>query len=188
MTQRNASAAVLTELGSTSNAPFHLFQVLWDSGTVYLTDSATEISWGGQTYTALGSMLGFGNIEESAGLQATGVDLTLSGVPTSLVSSFMTEDFIDRHVKIYKGFFDANGAVIADPILIFEGLMDAPDFVEAVEDNSTVITIPASNQWMAFDKVNGRMTNTNSQARYFSGDKGFNFVPGLNEKIITWGE
>ena len=188
MTQRDASAAVLTELGGTANQPFHLYQIFWDSGTIYLTDAASDITWSSNTYSALGKMLGFEAIEETTALEANGTTFTLSGVPTDLVSSFLTENFIDRQIKVYKGFFDANGAVVVDPIVIFTGLMDAPDLVEAIEDNSTVITIPASNQWVQFDKVNGRTTNTNSQTRYFTGDKGFNFVPGLNEKIITWGE
>lgn len=187
MTQRNASASVLAEIDAATSAPFHLFQVVWDSGTIYLTDAASEITWGGNTYTALGHMLGFGNVEESVSLQATGVDLVMSGVPTSLVSSFLSENFIDRRVRIYKGFFNSSGAVITDPILIFSGLMDSPDFAEALEDNSTVITIPAYSQWAEFDKTNGRKTNSNSQSLHFTGDRGFNFVPGLKDKVITWG-
>lgn len=188
MTQRGASASVITELASATNAPFHLFEVAWDSGTIYLTDAASSITWSGNTYSALGKMLGFGNIEESVALQATGVDLTLSGVPTDLVSSFLAEDFIDRQVKIYKGFFNSGGAVISDPVLVFQGLMDSPDFQEVLEENATVITIPANSQWAQFDKVNGRKTNTNSQRLHFSGDKGFNFVPGLKDKAIEWGD
>ena len=46
------------------------------------------------------------------------------------ISNFLNNDYIDRDIKIYKGFLDSNNALIVDPILIFDGSIDQPGSVE----------------------------------------------------------
>ena len=80
---------------------------------------------------------------------------------------------------------DSSGTgCIADPFLLFHGSLS--DF--QIEDGGTTatISIQATNHFGNFDKINGRTTSDNSQQRFFSGDKGFEFS-ALTIRDIRWG-
>lgn len=186
MTDRGATSAVITELGKSKNQPFHLVDVDFDTTPIHITDAWTNIAWGDHTYTALGHFLNFSDIEESAELQVASLTAQLSGVDQSVISAVLAEGYIDRPLRIYKGFLDANMAVIASPVLIFEGRMDSPVIQENPDDGSCVVSISATNAWVDFERLSGRHTNHEEQQIFFPGDKGFEFVSEVTREI-TWG-
>jgi hypothetical protein len=186
MADRGASAAVITELGKSQNRPFHLVEVVFDVTPIYITDAWMNISRNGQTYTALGHFLGFSDIEESSELQVANLTAQLSGVDQSVISAVLTENYIDRPLRIYKGFLDGNMAVIANPVLIFEGRMDSPVIQENPDDGSCVVSVSATNAWVDFERLSGRHTNHEEQQIFFPGDMGFEFVSEITQEI-TWG-
>jgi len=186
MADRGATAAVITELGKSKNQPFHLVDVLFDSSPLYLTDAWTNIIWNGKTYTALGHFLGFSDIEETSELQVASLTAQLSGVDQSVISDVLAENYIDRPLLIHKGFLDDNMAVIADPILIFEGRMDSPIIEENPDDGTCTVAVTATNAWVDFERKSGRHTNHEEQQIFFPGDMGFEFASEI-VKDITWG-
>jgi len=109
MADRDATAAVITELGKSKNQPVHLIEVTVEDAdgvaTVsYMTDAWTNVVWNGHTYLALGHFLGFTDIEETADVQVNSLTLSLSGVDQAWISAFLSYFYIDRPVKIYKAF------------------------------------------------------------------------------------
>lgn len=186
MSDRNATAAVIAEIGKSKNQPFHLFDIVFDTTPIYITDAYTTIIWGGKTYTALGHLLGFSDIEESSELQVSSLTAQLSGVDQSLISAVLSEYYIDRPLRIYKGFFDVNMAVIAEPVLIFEGRMDSPVIEENPDDGTCKVAITASSAWVDFERMSGRHTNHEEQQIFFPGDLGFQYSSEV-VKDITWG-
>jgi hypothetical protein len=89
-------------------------------------------------------------------------------------------------LRIWKGFLDANLAVVVDPILIFEGRMDSPVIDENPDNGSCIVSVSATNAWVDFERKSGRHTNHEEQQIFFPGDRGFEFVSELT-KEITWG-
>ena len=86
---------------------------------------------------------------------------------------------------VYRGFLDANQAIIADPFLYyFYGTID--EF--KIKDNTTKATLVLNitSHWGNFSKTSGRTTTDNSQKRFFSGDKGMEFS-ALSVRDIRWG-
>jgi hypothetical protein len=81
---------------------------------------------------------------------------------------------------------DDDLAIVADPILIFEGRMDSPVIDENPDDGSCTVTVSASNAWVDFERLSGRHTNHEEQQIFFPGDKGFEFVSAVTSEI-TWG-
>jgi hypothetical protein len=187
MANRGATSAYLTELAKSQNQPFHLVAIDFDDTPIYITDAWTNITWDGHVFSALGHFLGFSDIEESLELQVANLTAQLSGVDQSLVSAVLTENYIDRPLRIYKGFLDANMAVVADPVLIFAGRMDAPVIEENPDDGTCTVSVSASNAWVDFERKSGRHTNHEEQQIFFPGDKGFEFVSEITSEI-TWGK
>lgn len=183
---REASEAVIAEIIKSKNQPFHLLVAEFSSTTYYLTDAWSSITWDGHTYTALGHFLSFSDIEETSSVQVSSITIQLSGIDQTVVYSVLAENYIDRTVKIYKGFLDDSSAVIVDPILIFEGRMDSPIIQENPDDGTCVVSVSATNTWVDFERLAGRHTNHEEQQLFYPGDKGFEYASEFNKEVL-WG-
>jgi hypothetical protein len=191
MADRDATTAVITELGAARTQPVHLIEITVEDAdgvatVTYMTDAWANIVWGGNTYLALGHFLGFTDIEETADIQVNSLTLSLSGVDQAWISAFLSYYYIDRPVKIYKAFLDGSMAVISAPILIFEGRMDEPGIEEDPEDGSCIVTVSATNCWVDFERRAGRHINHEEQQIFFPGDLGFQYASEI-VKDIAWG-
>ena len=91
------------------------------------------------------------------------------------VNLFLTDEYLDRQVQIYKAFLDSNEAIVSDPLLIFSGRINNPVIKEDVEAGTSTVAVQASSLFVDFDKINARFTNNESQQSFFDGDTGFRF-------------
>ena len=114
------------------------------------------------------------------------ITISLSGVDKTWISRILSENYIDRTVKIYTGFLDNSYALIVDPVLIFEGRIDQPAISEKWDSGKSTVSIACTNAWVDFTRNTGRHTNHEEQQVFFSGDKGFEFASEI-VKDITWG-
>jgi len=187
MADRGLTAEAKAAAEEQFNQPIHLVSVHLDSGTVYMTDAYKNITYGGNEYNAAGSLLGFTDVDETAELVINKVTLSLSGVDQSFISGFLSEDYIDRTVKIYKGFLDSNDDLIVDPILILDGRIDGVGIEEDPENGTSVVQAEVTNIWTDFTRLSGRRTNHENQQLFFPGDMGFEFASEV-VKDIRWGK
>lgn len=185
MTARGASASVLAEIAKAASQPIHLFELHLDSETVRLTNAHRGIAWNGHDYIALGHLLAYDGLEETADLNVTTVRVSLSGALPDTISLVLSHDYIDRRLVIFKAFLDGAGVVI-DPIAIFDGRADSPMIEEDPDSGKCVVVLAAAQHWVDFERRPGRHTNHEEQQIWFPGDKGFEFVSGLNREI-KWG-
>ena len=186
MANRGSSTAFQTEIVKSQSQPIHLIDVVFDDTTHRLTDAFIPITFDGNAYSALGYLLNFSVIEETSEILANRLSIQLSGVGSQFVSEVLTPDYIDRQVIIRKGFLNSSNALIADPIIIFDGRMDNPSISENGSDGSATVTLTASNQFINFTMINGRYTNNSSQQLFYENDNFFSFASEIN-KDIQWG-
>jgi len=193
MSGRGASAAFLTESAKAANQPAHLFEARFDAadgGTLYFTDSYRNITWGGNTYTALGHLIGFTGLTESAELRITDVRVTFSAVDQTMVSQVLQKQYLDRRLVIYKAFFDeATQAIVVDPVSIHDGRMDEPTLNEDPEGGRSTVQVVSHDQFADFERKSGRHTNPTDQALFFPSDKAFDMVAqnAGSQVTLTWG-
>ena len=183
---RGSTAAFQTEIAKAANRPVHLFEVHLDSGVVYANDGYKTITYNSNDYLPLAHFIGFSDIEEAAEVIVSSMTLSLSGVDQTWVSSLLSEDYIDRDIKIFLAFLDDSQALISDPVLVFEGRMDQPVITENPDDGTSVISVTATNAWVDFQRKTGRHTNHEEQQIHFAGDKGFEFASEIVSDIV-WG-
>lgn len=185
MADRGASAAVLAEIGKAANEPIHLFELYLDAETVRLTDAHRPLAWNGADYIALGHLLAYDGLEETAELTVTTVRVSMSGVLQDTVALVLTHDYIDRRLVIYEAFLSGAGVVV-DPVAIFDGRADSPIIDEDPDSGKCQVVLAAAQHWVDFERRPGRHTNHEEQQIWFPGDRGFEFVSGLNREI-RWG-
>lgn len=186
MADRSASASVLTEIAADANTPVHLLEILFDSSTIRMTDCHVPLTWNGNEYLAFGHFLGFSDIEETSEFRVSTMTGTLSGIDQSFISSFLTENYIDRTVNLYKAFLNQYDAVISSPVLIFSGRMSAVTISDDPDGGTSTIAVEAASQWVDFERRPGRRGTNEDQQFHFPGDRGFEFAAEMN-KDIYWG-
>ena len=82
--------------------------------------------------------------------------------------------------------FDTSKSVIADVYTLFVGKMDVMIIRETGE--TSTIELKLENRLVALERAIERRYTDEDQKNLFSGDKGFEFVPDLQDKQLVWGK
>lgn len=184
MSGRGASAEVLAEWGKETNRPIHLLECDFNPW-IYLTDAAVNITWNSNYYLS-STLLGFSSIAETSDLLVNSCTVSLSGVDQSVIALLLQETYLNRKMKIRTAMLDESLAVIASPVLIFDGRMDRPAIAVDPDNGTTVCTVEGVSHWVDFERRPGRHSNNNEQQKHFPGDLGFANVATLPDEIF-WG-
>jgi hypothetical protein len=183
---RDISAGVQSAISATEVQPIILFEGSFSSGTVYVWSGYGDLVWDGDTYLGVGTLGAISNVSEASEISAKGITVSMSGIPSSLISLVLGDVRQGALGKVHMGFLNSSGVVIDDPILMFEGKLDVPSIQEG-GDTST-ITLSYESRLIDLQRAReGRYTNED-QLRAFPGDLGCAFVASLQEKTINWGK
>lgn len=175
-----------TEVTAAELSPIILVQAEFDSGDTNLWSGYGNIVFDGDNYTGAGNLLQISSIEETEDIEARGVTITVSGIPSSLISIALSENYQDRPIKIWFGALnESTGALISDPELMFRGRMDT---MQITEDGETaLIAVRAENNLIALKRPRERRYTSDDQKLDYSTDTFFDQVPALQDDEIVWG-
>lgn len=174
-----------------------LASLQFGDNTVYLWTGLGDMTWNGMTFKGVGTLGMIEGISEDSNVEAKGVKVSLSGVPSSLVSEVLFETRVLRTANIWLCTFDATGALIADPILSYQGKMDEPEIDDA--GDTLTISINIENALVDMNRAVGRRGTDQDQQLDLADvlarlglpsttvDTGFTHVAGLQEQITFWG-
>ncbi len=186
MSSRTISASLSTALQADRVYPLLLVEALFDSGALRLWNGDGALTALGETWTGTGLMLGISPIEETAEIRATGVNISLSGIPSAIVSIALAEDYQGRVARVYVGAFDAStGAVITDPILAFQGSIDTMPISEG-GDTATIV-VAVESRLIQLEKASLRRYTAQDQKVEFPLDTGLDHVAAIQDVTIVWG-
>ena len=187
---RNITTAFNNAVTAEVVVPFFAVSLAFSTGTLYLWNGYGDISLtaGGSTntYTGLGDATGISPIDEQSAIQASGANLVLNGVKSSLISTALSAQYTNRDGKIFLGMFDTSKNVVADVYTLFVGKMDVMIIREAGE--TSTIELKLENRLIALERPNERRMTDEDQRNLFTGDKGFEFIPDLQDKQLVWGK
>jgi len=190
---RDLSSGVSSTLNDDVIYPFFAVELNFDSGTFTAADGTTQdrvlrlwtglgtLTYGGNQYFGTGNMLDISSIEESTEIAAKGATITLSGVPSQVVSLALSEPYQGRECTIYFGMTSAQSSLTE----VFTGYMDQMSIDEGPESSTVQLTV--ENKLIDLERPRvGRFTSEYQKSIY-SEDKGFDFVESLQEQKLTWG-
>ena len=183
---RSLTAAVDTEVQQPDIRVALLAFFDFSSGAVRFWSGVGSLVWNGDTYTGAGNLGSVSLVEETTELRATGLTFALAGIPSALLATALGEHYQGRACTMWLALFDDNWTVIADPAQVFSGRMDQMEITETGE--TAVIRLSAENRLIDLERPNEvRYYTPEDQKRSFPGDKGLDYVPSLQEKVIVWG-
>ena len=183
---RSLTAAALAETQAAQLSPILLFKAQFTSGYVYLWSGMGDLTWDGQTWQGIGVLGGVSEIEETTDIKANGIRVSLSGVPSNMISIALAEVRQNKPCFVYIGFLSASGTIIIDPYQLFAGRLDVPEINDSAD--TAVLTITAENRLIDLDKARMRYYTDADLKIDYPTDKGFEYVSAIQDIEIEWGK
>lgn len=181
---RDITSAVVDEITSQETQIFFLFEAEFASGYVRAWSGYGDLSWSGETWTGAGTLLGVSEISETSDGSANGLSVTMTGIPSELISLALGDIKQGSSGKVWMGFLNS-GSIVSDPVLLFEGRLDVPVIDE--DGSSSSITISYESRLIDLDRVRETRYTDEEQKKMYPGDKGCEFVASLQDAKVVWG-
>jgi len=182
---RSLSAGMQTVSTDSVVRPFILIDADFDAAPVYMWSGVGDLSWDSKTWVGVGNLLTVDAVEESTDMKAAGTKISLSGIPSDLISLALQEDYSGRTLTIYLGAFNDSGTVIANPVAIFRGRMDVMQILDG--GDTATIDVTVESRLIDFERTRTRRYTDQDQKIDYPTDKGFEFVSSIQDKEIVWG-
>ena len=182
---RNLTAAMVTEVTATGLTPVFFVKFEFDSGDIRFWSGIGDKTFNAEIYTGSGDLLTIAPAEETQQLKATNANFNLSGIPSTIISLAMSEDYQGRFVNLWFAILDSSGAIVADPFLQFKGRMDVMNIQDA--GDTATITVSAESVLVDLERPKERRNTDEDHQLDNAGDKFFEFVPALVDREIILG-
>ena len=183
---RGLTNDLITEVTARQLRPIILLKAEFDSGDLLLWSGIGSITYDGDIYTGAGNLINISEIGETTNIEAQGATFVLSGIPSSLLSIALNEPYQGRPITCFFGCLDGNGALIADPVILFKGTADVVQIDETGE--TCTIGLQAENRLIDLKRAKPRRYTPEDQKQEYPADRGLDFVASLQEKEIIWGK
>lgn len=165
--------------------PMFLVQAQFASGSIYVWSGLGTISWNGQEWLGLGTLGAIGTLPETAALQAQGITLTLSSIPSDLLGDVLNEIEHGLPATVWFGALDDDNNVIANPYAAFAGRIDAAKLNDDGQTATALISVES--RLIDMSRVNERRYTLEDQQIDYPGDLGFEYVPLVQTWAGAWG-
>ena len=176
---RTVPAAILTALAQPEVEPFYAVEIDLDSGPLRLWTGYGNRTIESNTYTGGGNLMGISGLEEVADLSAKEITLTLSGVPSSVVSIALTEPYQRRRVRVLWGVKSQT-----DVVEVFSGNLNQM-VIEDTPDSAT-ITVTVDSRLVELERASNRRYTSESHKTRHATDTFFDFVAQIQDKGVRF--
>lgn len=180
---RTVPVALLNALNQPDVQPYYAVELLFDSGAIRLWTGYGDRTVLSNTYTGGGNLLQISGLEEVADLSAKSITLTLSGVPSSLVSLALQEPYQRRACRVYFGTVG-----VSDVVEVFSGKINTMTIEDSGE--TSTISVLVDSKLVELEKAsNLRYTSESHKGKggAFATDTFFDYVTAIQDAEIVWG-
>jgi hypothetical protein len=201
---RELSDAVASALDDAVVYPFFAIELLFDGENVLrMWTGVGTLVYDSVEWFGTGNLLDISSVEETTEISAKGATITLSGVPSEVISLALNEPYQGRICKIYFGIF-SKGQILdegdnyilledeskiylenTDLTEIFSGYMDQMNISENPDISTIELTV--ENKLVDLERSRVRRFTSAYQKSVYPNDLGLDFVEDLQDKDISWG-
>lgn len=180
------SQEVVNIVATNNFTALYAAELQFASETVRAHTGTGELVIDGQVYQGVGQ---FGEVttaqETDSPSGPMSVDLTLSGLDTTILQQTLVERCRGRPGRVFFVVIDAEGNMAAD--ILFSGRMDAAKFSYGGSERENSITVTIIDRMAEWARPGSmRWTDENHQLRH-PGDRIFFAVAQLSESPLYWG-
>jgi hypothetical protein len=203
---RDLSVNTIENISENVVYPFFATELRFDGNIVRMwTGQGTLVLSDGTEWVGLGQLLNISSIEETSEMSVKGASISLSGIPSNLLSLALSEPYQGRIAKIYFGTFQ-QGSILqetSDYILLqdgsrinleststgfnelFSGYMDQMNIEES--GDTATIEMMVENKLIDLERARVARFTSGYQKSVYPGDLGMDFIEDLQDRKISWG-
>jgi len=166
----------------------------------YIANTYSPITWQGNSYTALGHLLGTNEIQDDLRATNNQLQITLSGIPigseqpAAYIAMMLDQPIKGSRVDIWRALFRDNREFLEDQTsLRFSGYIsnyavtDASDLQNMA--NTRAVTVMCSSVHAILERqLSGRRTNNTDQLRLYPGDVSMARVSAISNTAFDFGK
>jgi hypothetical protein len=209
---RDLSLDTIDNINAPLVEPFFAVEMLFDSNLVRMwTGVGTLVLADGTEWIGSGNLLNISTIEETQDMSVKGANISMSGIPSELLSLALQEPYQGRVCNIYFGAFSTNNdsgfllqedsayillqngskivvGTVSNPIefnMLFSGYMDQMNITEA--SDTATIEMLVENKLIDLERARVARFTSGYQKSLYPNDKGLDFIENLQDKKIPWG-
>jgi len=204
---RDVQQTTIDAINSDVIYPFFAIELLFDGDEVMrLWTGLGTLVYNEQNWYGTGNLLTFDVVEETSEIAAKGATVTLSGVPSEVLSLALSEPYQGRQANIYFGtyvkaslltessnyiLYEDGGKIMLEEGLtslteIFAGYMDQMNIEEGAD--SSTIQLSIENKLIDLERPRTSRFTSAYQKSLFPNDLGLDFVEDLQTKELYWGK
>jgi hypothetical protein len=203
---RDLSSITIDSISEDVVYPFFATELRFDSNIIRMwTGQGTLVLADETEWIGLGQLLNISAIEETSEMAVKGASISLSGIPSELLSLALSEPYQGRVAKIYFGTFQ-QGSILqetSDYILLegggrinlesmstgfnelFSGYMDQMNIEES--GDTATIEMMVENRLIDLERARVARFTSGYQKSVYPGDLGLDFIEDLQDKKLPWG-
>jgi hypothetical protein len=185
---RDLTSATITNISEATVYPFFAIELNFDSEILRLWTGQGTLTLPDTTqWIGTGTLLDISAIEETAEMAVRGATLTLSGIPSEILSLALSEPYQGRVCNIYFGTFTSGDLTTAPSNFdqIFSGYMDQMNIQDGAE--TATIELKVENKLVDLERARVARFTSGYQKSIYPSDKGLDFVESLQDREIFWG-
>ena len=180
---RDISTSVDSAVVADQIEPFFAVDLLFDSpNELYLWSGYGSKVINSKTYLGAGELLSISSVTETSDISAQGATITISGVPSDLLSKAFEEPYQNRGCNIYFGVVGFEDQYVS----VFAGYLDTMNISEGPETGT--IEISVENKLVDLERPRVLRYTESFQKSQFAGDLGFDYVASLQDQRLPWGK
>lgn len=183
---REMSGEVAAALAATVKRPCIIVRIETATDPVLVWSGIGPLEFNEETYLGV---KGFGSIsqpEESVELKATNIIYTLRGIPPEMIATVALDMRQNLPARMWWGFFDADGVLIPDPLLVHDGLVGVVATQEGPE--SCTVTVSVESLIASLKRRREVRATPEDQRIRHPDDRGFEYVAGLVDRVFPFGK
>lgn len=161
-----------------------LVEILHTVSPIRLHTGIGDLIYNSNTFQGMGTLGRISSINENSTMATASVDLSLSGVDTSLISTFNRKDMQNSNVTIWHGYINDLGTLLV-PVVIFNGFVNNSS-VDIGRDTS-VINLNVIDEFTRWQKNLPKRYNNESQTSDYPNDILFSRQAEMFKETLTWG-
>ena len=185
---RDLTSATITNISANTVYPFFAIELNFDSEILRLWTGQGTLTLPDTTqWIGTGTLLDVSAIEETAEMAVRGATLTLSGVPSEILSLALSEPYQGRVCNIYFGTFTGGDLTTAPSNFdqIFSGYMDQMNIQDGAD--TATIELKVENRLIDLERARVARYTQYYQKSVYPDDDGLNFVEDLQTRKVPWG-
>ena len=184
---RSINANIVSALGNPEIEPFYAVKLGFSTATLYLWTGYGDKTINSETYIGSGNLLSIDGLAEASDLSATGTDIVLNGIDSTILTYALTEEYQGREVNIYWG---VGG--VSEVVEVFSGYMDQMTIVD--KGDTSTIKLSVESKLIVLERPNIRRYTEGSHLAVIategysnSNDSFFRWVAKLQDVQVAWG-